>query len=149
MFRFVVFLRDIVMSARVLTGRGEVGIFRFVGAERFTDHEQPKFDSATLGDVLYARPSKSPLLETDWVKLVHAIAGGDQRALFSLYERTHRLVFTLAVRITHSRETADELTVDVFHDVWRRAASYNPCGGPVLGWIMNQARSRAIDRLRF
>jgi RNA polymerase sigma-70 factor, ECF subfamily len=33
--------------------------------------------------------------------------------------------------------------------VWRRAAEYDPANGTVLGWIMNQARSRAIDRLRF
>jgi len=66
-----------------------------------------------------------------------------------LFERTHRLVFTLIVRITNNRETAEELTLDVFHDVWRRASTYDPAGGSVVGWIMNQARSRAIDRLRF
>jgi RNA polymerase sigma-70 factor, ECF subfamily len=37
----------------------------------------------------------------------------------------------------------------VFHDVWRKASSYDPGNGSVVGWIMNQARSRAIDRLRF
>ena len=77
------------------------------------------------------------------------MAAGDPLALHALYERTHRIVFTLIVRITHNRETAEELTVDVFHDAWRRAASYDPAGGSVVGWIMNQARSRAIDRLRF
>jgi RNA polymerase sigma-70 factor, ECF subfamily len=59
------------------------------------------------------------------------------------------LVFTLVMRITHNLETSEELTVDVFHDVWRRASTYTPDGGPVVGWIMNQARSRAIDRMRF
>jgi RNA polymerase sigma-70 factor (ECF subfamily) len=53
------------------------------------------------------------------------------------------------MRLTANRETAEELTVDVFHDVWRRAARYDAESGTVLGWIMNQARSRAIDRLRF
>jgi len=48
-----------------------------------------------------------------------------------------------------NRETAEEVTLDVFHDVWRKAASYDPANGSVAGWIMNQARSRAIDRLRF
>jgi len=52
-------------------------------------------------------------------------------------------------REDHSRETAEELTVDVFHDVWRRAFAYDASRGSVVGWIMNQARSRAIDRLRF
>ena len=53
------------------------------------------------------------------------------------------------MRITGNRETAEEVTLDVFHDVWRRASAYDPAGGSVIGWIMNQARSRAIDRLRF
>jgi RNA polymerase sigma-70 factor, ECF subfamily len=103
---------------------------------------------ATLGDVLYAK-SKAPVSEQDWATLVQSIAAGDQLALHMLYEMAHRIVFTLIVRITANRETAEELTVDVFHDVWRRASGYDAANGTVLGWIMNQARSRAIDRLRF
>jgi RNA polymerase sigma-70 factor (ECF subfamily) len=104
--------------------------------------------TATLGDVLYAK-SKAPVPEQEWVTLVQSIASGDQLALHALYERAHRPVFTMVMRITANRETAEELTVDVFHEVWRRAARYEPANGTVLGWIMNQARSRAIDRLRF
>ena len=100
----------------------------------------------TLGDVLNLSKGVS---EKDWFRLVQSIAARDQLALHSLYEQTHRIVFTLIVRITGSRETAEELTLDVFHDVWRRASAYDPANGSVLGWIMNQARSRAIDRLRF
>ena len=72
-----------------------------------------------------------------------------QAALRELYQRTHRLVFTLTMRICGHREIAEELTLDVFHDVWRHASRYDAAGGSVVGWIMNQARSRAIDRLRF
>src|SRR3546814_13011070 len=81
--------------------------------------------------------------------LVQSMAAGDQLALHALYERAHRPVFTLIMRITANRETAEELTIDVFHDVWRRASRYDPANGTVLGWVMNQARSRAIARLRF
>ena len=102
----------------------------------------------TLGDVLYADKAQAPVPEKDWVALVQSIAGGDQHALHALYERTHRIVFTLAVRITSNRETAEEVTLDVFHDVWRRASAYDAANGSVVGWVMNQARSRAIDRLR-
>jgi RNA polymerase sigma-70 factor (ECF subfamily) len=110
---------------------------------------QRESETRTLGDELYASNAKVRVSEKDWVGLVQSIAAGDQLALHSLYEQTHRIVFTLIVRITNNRETAEELTLDVFHNVWRRASAYDPAGGSVIGWIMNQARSRAIDRLRF
>jgi RNA polymerase sigma-70 factor, ECF subfamily len=122
---------------------------RIVEAAREIEEHGRESSPATLGDVLYPDKSKGVVPEADWVRLVSAIAGGDQLALHALYERTHRLVFTLIVRITANRETAEELTLDVFHDVWRRAARYDAANGTVLGWIMNQARSRAIDRVRF
>jgi RNA polymerase sigma-70 factor (ECF subfamily) len=87
--------------------------------------------------------------EGAWVALVRAMAAGDQRALRALYERTHRLVFTFLARLLNDRQSAEEVTVDTFHAAWQRAAQYDPANGPVLGWIMNQARSRAIDRLRY
>jgi len=110
--------------------------------------ERPQRTPATLGDVLYAN-TKAPVTEQTWATLVQSIAGGDQLALHTLYEMAHRIVFTLIMRITGNRETAEELTIDVFHDVWRRASRYDAANSTVLGWIMNQARSRAIDRLRF
>jgi RNA polymerase sigma-70 factor (ECF subfamily) len=110
--------------------------------------EGPQKPPATLGDVLYAK-AKGTVPEQHWATLVEAVAAGDQLALHELYEMAHRIVFTLIMRLTASRETAEELTIDVFHDVWRRASRYDAANGTVVGWIMNQARSRAIDRLRF
>ena len=104
--------------------------------------------SLTLGDMLSAGSGASAP-EQEWAALIQAIAGGDQFALHEIYDRAHRIVFTLIVRMTANRETAEELTVDVFYDIWRRASRYDVTNGTVLGWIMNQARSRAIDRLRF
>ena len=93
-----------------------------------------------------ARRARIP--EQEWVDIVRAIAARDETALRALYERSHRIVFTLTMRIAQNRQTAEELTIDVFHDVWRRAPQYDAANGPVLGWILNQARSRAIDRVR-
>ena len=103
----------------------------------------------TLGDILFADKAKVHRSEDDWLQLVRAVAAGDERALHSLYEQTHRIVFTLVVRITADQETAEEVTLDVFYHVWRKASTYDPANGSVVGWIMNQASSRAIDRLRF
>lgn len=118
-------------------------------ATQYSEQEHREASPGTLGEVLYAGKPKALVSENGWAALVQRIAAGDQQALHALYERAHRVVFTLMVRITGSRETAEELTLDVFHDVWRGAARYDAANGTVLGWIMNQARSRAIDRLRF
>ncbi|HXS52370.1 MAG TPA: sigma-70 family RNA polymerase sigma factor [Usitatibacter sp.] len=118
-------------------------------ANRTLDESVQDDDPPRLADVLYARKDRALIPEAEWVALVRAVAGGDQAALHRLYERAHHIAYTLAVRITRDRETAEEVTLDVFHDVWRRASRYDPANGSVLGWIMNQARSRAIDRLRF
>jgi RNA polymerase sigma-70 factor (ECF subfamily) len=120
-----------------------------VGAARDFKEGRRESSPGTLGDVLYADRAGTPASESEWVALVRSTAAGDQLALHALYERAHRVVFTLIVRITANRETAEELTLDVFYDLWRRAAGYDAANGTVLGWIMNQARSRAIDRLRF
>jgi RNA polymerase sigma-70 factor, ECF subfamily len=98
---------------------------------------------------LYANRDRARVPETQWFALVKAIGSGDQLALHELYERSNRIVFTLIMRTVRDRATAEELTLDVFHQVWQRAAAYDPANGTVIGWIMNQARSRAIDQLRF
>ena len=111
--------------------------------------EQRESETRALGDLLCGNNTKVRVSEQDLAGLVASIATADQVALHALYEQTHRIVFTLIARIINNRESAEELTVDVFYDVWRKASSYDPANGSVMGWIMNQARSRAIDRLRF
>ena len=102
----------------------------------------------TLGTLLYRdRAARAP--EAEWLALVESVAAGDQLALRALYDRTHRIVFTLIMRIVNNRQSAEELTVDVYHEAWRRASKYDAAAGTVVGWIMNLARSRAIDRVRF
>jgi RNA polymerase sigma-70 factor, ECF subfamily len=124
-------------------------MFAAVTPEQRPHEDRREREARTLGDLLYANKAKATVSEKEWVRLIRSIAGGDQLALHELYTQTHRIVLTLIVRITRNMETAEELTLDVFHDVRRRAATYDPADGTVVGWIMNQARSRAIDRLRF
>jgi RNA polymerase sigma-70 factor, ECF subfamily len=114
-----------------------------------TQRDDPGDGSAnTLGALLYADREETPVPETEWTELVRGIAAGDQAALRELYERTHRIVFTLIFRIVKDPLTAEEVLLDVYHDVWRKAAAFDPTRGTVVAWLMNQTRSRAIDRLR-
>jgi hypothetical protein len=98
---------------------------------------------ATLGDLLYRDPDKRPVAEAAWLAKLQAIADGDARALRALFDRAHRLVFTLAMRITKDGPVAETVTVDVFHEIWLRAYRYDPSRETVIGWIMNLTRSVA------
>jgi RNA polymerase sigma-70 factor, ECF subfamily len=102
----------------------------------------------TLGGLLNSVETISHTSEKEWVALVRAIAAGDTSAFGTLYMSTHGIVFTSIARITGDRATAEELTVEVFHDVWRGAASFDAASNSVVGWIMNLARARALPRKR-
>lgn len=89
-----------------------------------------------LGDLLPGGTGDRRASEGDWVRLVRSIGAGDSQALHALFTRMHRIVFTMILRIVHDRASA-EVTLDVLHDVWRRAPAYDPTAGSVVGWILN------------
>ena len=101
----------------------------------------------TLGDVLYADSTIPQESEKSWEAMLQSIAARDVTALHALWERTHRLVYTLNLRLTANPQTAEELTLQVFYDVWTGAQPHDPAKGTVLAWIMNKSRARAIERL--
>jgi RNA polymerase sigma-70 factor, ECF subfamily len=80
--------------------------------------------------------------------LVARLAGGDEHALARLYDNTNRMVYGLALRMLVDPSSAEEVTMDVYLQVWRTAGSYDPQRGTVLSWLVTLARSRAIDCLR-
>lgn len=75
-------------------------------------------------------------------------AGGDERALEQLYDATSHRVYGLALRILRQKETAEEATLEVYTQVWRRGAQYDPERGSVLSYLLTLARTRSLDLLR-
>lgn len=79
---------------------------------------------------------------------IAAVAGHDQRALADLYDATVGRVYGLALRIVRSRQAAEEVTEDVYVQVWKSAASFDPARGRPVAWLLTICRSRALDYLR-
>ena len=117
-----------------------------MGVQEQVSPEPRQGSSLTLGDVLYNDKAIPQEPEQAWAGLVRAVAGRDAQALHALYERSSRVVYTLALRITGSPDAAETVTLEVFHDVWTGAASYREGSETVLGWIMNRARARALEK---
>lgn len=86
--------------------------------------------------------------EPDLAALIRRVAAGEETALAELYDRTSSLVHAVARRVLMDQSAAEEITIDVYTQVWRQAANYDESRGSVVSWLSTLARSRAIDRLR-
>jgi len=105
-------------------------------------HTMERFDPpANLLAALHAR-------EAHLATLLAGVVVGDQAALADLYDGTHVSVYSLALRILHDQAAAEDVTIEVYTQVHRRAADYDPQRGTPSAWLLTLARSRAIDRLR-
>jgi RNA polymerase sigma-70 factor (ECF subfamily) len=82
------------------------------------------------------------------VRLIQQTANGDHEAFSQLYDRFCSLVFTLAMRMLRARSDAEDLLQEVFVQIWRQAENYTEERGSPEAWIINMARSRAIDKIR-
>ena len=109
-----------------------------------------------LADILvsYSSMGSSPLEERSTAGLSGAaallsrVAKRDESALGELYDATSRLVYGLVLRLVREPATAEDITMEVYLQVWRTAQSYNATRGSVNSWLITVAHSRAIDYLR-
>jgi RNA polymerase sigma-70 factor (ECF subfamily) len=76
------------------------------------------------------------------------VAAGHREALGRLYDCHASAMLGLACRILKSRRDAEDLVHDVFLEVWKKAAEFDPGRGRVRGWLLMRVRCRAIDRAR-
>lgn len=81
-------------------------------------------------------------------RLVAELAAGDAKAAGKLFDRYGGLVYNLSARILKDAAEAEEVVQELFVRVWREAAKFDPARGEVKSYLVQMARSMAIDRLR-
>jgi RNA polymerase sigma-70 factor (ECF subfamily) len=86
--------------------------------------------------------------QLDDYALMQEISRGNEVALGELYDRYSRLVFSVAFGVVQDRQTAEEVTLDIFTRAWEKGSTYDPQLAKVSTWLTRLARNRAIDRLR-
>src|SRR5262245_36729675 len=100
--------------------------------------EQPRSSSSVRAAAISTPPDEELIARVCW---------REESALDIIYDRYHRLVFTIALRMVGDRELAEEVVQDVFQAVWQSAASFHP-NGNVPAWLIGITRHRAIDATR-
>lgn len=86
--------------------------------------------------------------ERDDKELLELIAQQHRGALGVLYDRYAGALYSLAMHMLRDSGAAEEVTQDVFFNVWRRASSYNAKRGSLTAWLFSIAHHRTIDELR-
>ncbi|SFI56269.1 ECF RNA polymerase sigma factor SigK [Nocardioides psychrotolerans] len=80
--------------------------------------------------------------------LLVATGQGESDAFAALYDETAPRVHGLAVRILRDQHQAEEVTQEIFLQVWQSAAQFDPSRGSAMTWLMTLAHRRAVDRVR-
>jgi RNA polymerase sigma-70 factor (ECF subfamily) len=81
-------------------------------------------------------------------ELMRSLTSGRKEAVEVLFDRYHRLVFSIAFRIVRDSGEAEEVLQTVFLDIFKAAANFNPAKGNLKVWLLQYAYHRALQRKR-
>jgi RNA polymerase sigma-70 factor (ECF subfamily) len=80
--------------------------------------------------------------------LLGLVAEGDQAAFGEVYDRSSSRVLGLVRRLLKDHAQSEEVTQEIFLEVWQNAKRYDPARGSATTWILTMAHRRAVDRIR-
>jgi len=119
-------------NAADLPSRGSIGTVRpFKGR------------SASTGPV----PDRSAEIDKNAADLQDA-GRGDQQAFGRFYDQMAPVVHGVVLRIVRNPALAEEVTQEVFVELWRLAPRYDRGKGSPRAWSATIAHRRAVDRVR-
>lgn len=84
----------------------------------------------------------------DLDRLLLAAGRGDRQAFAAVYDAVAGQVFGLVRRVVRDDAISEEVTQDVFLELWRLAPRYDASKGSVRTWVATLAHRRAVDRVR-
>jgi RNA polymerase sigma-70 factor, ECF subfamily len=82
-------------------------------------------------------------------ELMEQVRTGQADALAVLFDRHYRLVFSVALRILHDHGEAEDLMQEVFLEIYRKIANYDPSKGNAKTWILQYAYHRSLNRQKY
>lgn len=90
----------------------------------------------------------SPWNETSDTSLLVAVGRFEQDALAEIYRRHGGPVHNLALRVIQDRQLADDITQEVFVDLWNDPTRFDADRASLRSWLLLKAHSRAVDLVR-
>lgn len=72
----------------------------------------------------------------------------EQQAMAALFDRYARMVYSVALRVLRDTGQAEDVTQEIFFQLWRNPESFSSARGSLAAWLLVVARNRSIDYLR-
>ncbi len=82
-------------------------------------------------------------------RLLHEMRAGNADAFAVIFKRYHRLVHVLALRVLRDAGEAEDLTQNVFLEVYRQMGQIDPERGTLRVWLLQRAQSRSVNRRNY
>jgi len=108
--------------------------------------------SLSAGDSAIATPINpmkiQQIVDRSDADLIQALQNGHTNALGALYDRHAGAIFGIALRMLGNSEDAEDLTQEIFLQLWRKPQVCKATRGALRSYLTTLTRSRAIDLLR-
>ena len=98
--------------------------------------------------VTHQSEEDDPVQETSLDTLLERIATADQRAFSELYDRVSPRVMGLVRRLLVDPAQSEEVTQEIFLEIWKTANRFDTDRGAAMSWILTMTHRRAVDRVR-
>lgn len=80
--------------------------------------------------------------------LLERAGGGDEAAFAELYDLVSPRLHGLVLRVLRDQAQSEEVTQEVFVEIWRTSPRFERTRGSALSWMLTIAHRRAVDRVR-
>lgn len=81
-------------------------------------------------------------------RLLERVATGDRDAFAAFYDKLAPRVYGLVLRLVRDPSQSEEVTQEVFLEVWQQAPRYQAERGSAISWVLTMTHRRAVDRIR-
>jgi RNA polymerase sigma factor (sigma-70 family) len=91
---------------------------------------------------------QTPSEASELQALIARMAQGEAQAMSALYDATISRVYSLVRRFAPDDASAQDVTQEVYLQAWQQAKRFDSSRGVAMAWLLNLARSRALDAWR-
>jgi RNA polymerase sigma-70 factor (ECF subfamily) len=81
--------------------------------------------------------------------LMELLRDGHPNALPILFDRFHRLVLKVSLSIVRDPGEAEDVTQEIFLEIFRKAGQFDPAKGSARTWILQYAYHRSLNRRQY